>query len=194
MNRGVVNLTEPKKKTTQSEPVGVPRKRKREREREGKTLSVTPQKINKLGEQRQSTQRRRLLENTLPPLPQSIKPFMECPVTPRVVSHWPGRCRRGGATGGMRVEEAGCCGPRLEEGSVVLRGDFMSATALDCLVTCLLTTLRSVSVTHSFIHAPSFVIELEKKQVICIVAAVFSQKQQQQQKNAHYEAAFRELC
>lgn len=31
------------RKTTQSEPVGVPRERKRERER-GKTLSVTPQK------------------------------------------------------------------------------------------------------------------------------------------------------
>lgn len=62
----------------------------------------------------------------------------------------------------------------------------MSATAHDCLVTCLLTILRSVSATHSFIYAPSFVIELEKKQVICIVAAVFPPK--------NYEAAVREFC
>ena len=63
------------KKTTQSEPVGVPRERKRERETAGKTLSVTPRKTNKLCEQRQSTQRRRFIENTLLPFPPPNKAF-----------------------------------------------------------------------------------------------------------------------
>lgn len=106
-----MSLAEPK--TKQSEAVGVEELQPCPVEDETKTLTLKKINTQQRDEKGESTQREKT-PRYLSTKKKKKKPFMDSPVTSRALSHWLGRCRRGGALRSrMRVKEAGgSCGPR----------------------------------------------------------------------------------